>query len=265
MSPPTGGIDYSKFDKLVIDEDKAVETHPIVDDEASSAAETRLQSAAYGSSWNANSYHFEEKDYSTWGKKRLNELLDKLETRKLPGSLPFTHREQEFTLDLKLEVKKLEGDAWCNIRKGKKLTCFNYELDLAFKGHVVGGTSNKWDLEGKMFYEVAVDDDEPEARFEFTQRYPFQKELEKTIRELVTGKFGVFVKELSDKGFSSHTDFAAKVETRVQVGQYQKYDVGPDGVAALQETAKKYSDKMNDETKQGDKPSKHLHCEKMTH
>ena len=30
--------------------------------------------------------------------------MDKLETRKLPGSLPFTHREQEFTLDLKLEV-----------------------------------------------------------------------------------------------------------------------------------------------------------------
>ena len=86
---------------------------------------------AHGSSWNANSYHYEEKDYSSWGKKRLNELLDKVETK--PG-LPITHSGQDFALELKTELKMLEGDAWVNIRKGKKMTCFNYEVDLAFKG-----------------------------------------------------------------------------------------------------------------------------------
>ncbi len=47
--------------------------------------------------------------------------------------------------------------------------------------------------------------------------------------------------------------------------QYQKYEQGPDGVKALQETAKKYSDKMNAAASEGDKPSKHLHCENPTH
>ena len=92
---------------------------------------------AHGSSWNANSYHYEEKDYSSWGKKRLNELLDKVETK--PG-LPITHSGQDFALELKTELKKLEGDAWVNIRKGKKMTCFNYEVDLAFKGECDEGS-----------------------------------------------------------------------------------------------------------------------------
>ncbi|WZN60065.1 activator of Hsp90 ATPase [Chloropicon roscoffensis] len=218
---------------------------------------------AHGSSWNANSFHYEEKDYSSWGKKRLNELLDKVETK--PG-LPITHSGQDFALELKTELKKLEGDAWVNIRKGKKMTCFNYEVDLAFKGHIVGGESNRWDLEGKFFYEVAVDDDEPETRFEFKQRYPFQREVEKALVKFVTEKFKVFVSELSAKGSAQpKAGFAAKTETRVQVGQYQKYEQGPDGVAALQETAKKYSDKMNSEARQEDKPAKHLHCEHLTH
>ena len=88
---------------------------------------------AHGSSWNANSYHYEERDYSTWGKTRLHELLDKVDTKE-SGGVPISHSGQEFALEVKTDLKKLEGDAWVNIRKGKKMTCFNYELDLAFKG-----------------------------------------------------------------------------------------------------------------------------------
>lgn len=139
-------------------------------------------------------------------------------------------------------------------------------LRFSRTGHIVGGESNRWDLEGKFFYEVAVDDDEPETRFEFKQRYPFQREVEKALVKFVTEKFKVFVSELSAKGSTQpKAGFAAKTETRVQVGQYQKYEQGPDGVAALQETAKKYSDKMNSEARQEDKPAKHLHCEHLTH
>jgi len=193
----------------------------------------------------------------------LNELLDKRETKE--AGVVVLHQGQEFTLGLKLEMKKLEGDAWVNIRKGKKMTCFNYELDLAFKGHILGGTDNRWDLEGKFFYEVAVGDD-PETRFEFKQRYPFQKAIEASLSEFVTSQFKIFVTELGEKGQPQvKDDFATKVEPRVQKGQYVKYDQGPDGVAALQETAKKYSDKMNSDANQTGQPSKHLHCEHSTH
>ena len=98
---------------------------------ASSEIQVKKQDA-FGSQWNANSYHYEERDYSTWGKKRLGELLDKVDTAK--ESLTVNHGAQEFSLDLKTDLKKTDGDAWVNIRKGKKMTCFNYELELAYKG-----------------------------------------------------------------------------------------------------------------------------------
>ena len=233
---------------------------------ASSDIQVKKQDA-FGSQWNANSYHYEERDYSSWGKKRLGELLDKVDTAK--ESLTVKHGAQEFSLDLKTYLKKTDGDAWVNIRKGKKMTCFNYELELAYKGaapfpslarspshrrlespfpdtplslycalarslappflslrrgegHVVGGTDNKWDLEGKLYYELAVDDD-PETRFEHKQRYPFQSQIEKALVTFVNDKFKTFVAELSSKGNTqAKQGFAAKTETRVQVGQYQK-------------------------------------------
>jgi len=229
---------------------------------ASSDIQVKKQDA-FGSQWNANSYHYEERDYSSWGKKRLGELLDKVDTAK--ESLTVKHGAQEFSLDLKTDLKKTDGDAWVNIRKGKKMTCFNYELELAYKGHVVGGTDNKWDLEGKLYYELAVDDD-PETRFEHKQRYPFQSQIEKALVTFVNDKFKTFVAELSSKGNTqAKQGFAAKIETRVQVGQYQKYEQGPDGVAALQETAKKYSEQQKSVTKQMETTSKHLHCEHHTH
>ncbi len=162
----SGGVDYSRFDGLKVDdgaEQKAASDQTVPDNSSIQVAKQE----AHGSSWNANSYHYEERDYTSWGKTRLHELLDKVDTSS--AGLRFQAKSQEFSLELKTELKKLDGDAWCNIRKGKKLTCFNYELELGFKGHIAGGT-NKWDLEGKFFYEVAVDDDEPETRFEFKQR-----------------------------------------------------------------------------------------------
>ena len=44
-----------------------------------------------------------------------------------------------------------------------------------------------------------------------------------------------------------------------------QYEQGPDGVAALQETAKKYSEQQKSVTKQMETTSKHLHCEHHTH
>jgi len=266
-------VDYSRFEGIGKEEEKKKDEELGCDNDGGKSVSPALATSikvakqeGYGDRFNANSWHFEERDYSAWGKKRLNELLDKVDTS--ASGIPFTHESQDFSLELKTEMKKLEGDAWCNIRKGKKLTCFNYEMELAFKGHVVGGTSNKWELEGKVFYEVAVDDD-PESRFEFKQRYPFQRRMEATLCQFVTAKVAVMVKELSEKGNfnkESRKGLDAGAQAQVQVGQYKKFQEGPDGVQLLQETAKKYSEEMNSKTKESSsKASKHLHCDKLTH
>jgi len=190
----------------------------------------------------------------------VKELLDKAGTK---GHVVMHYNNQDFDVDVTLEIKSIEGDAWTNIRKGKKLTCFNYELKIDFSGFIAGG-SNKWDLGGKVEYEIAVDDDAPETRFAFKQRYPFQPQLQKAILGFITAKFQIFVKELSEKGETKKKEgFAANTQARIQVGQYQRYDEGPDGVAALQQTAEKYSEERR--RKEDDNPGKHLHCDVKTH
>ena len=133
------------------------------------------------------------------------------------------------------------SNVWMHARRASRRASAAAEMALDAPG------------EGGGRDDEAVDDDEPETRFEFKQRNPFQREVEKALVKFVTEKFKVFVSELSAKGSTQpKAGFAAKTETRVQVGQYQKYEQGPDGVAALQETAKKYSDKMNSEARQED-------------
>lgn len=39
--------------------------------------------SAAGSAWNMNSWHYEEKNWSKWGKERLNALIDKAEVRRV--------------------------------------------------------------------------------------------------------------------------------------------------------------------------------------
>jgi hypothetical protein len=75
------------------------------------------------------------------------------------------------------------------------------------------------------------------------------------------------VKELSEKGNfnKDNKGFDAGAQAKVQVGQYKKFQEGPDGVQLLQETAKKYSEEMNSKAKDLSKTFKHLHCDKQTH
>eukprot|EP00762_Andalucia_godoyi_P007308 ANDGO_01604.mRNA.1 hypothetical protein CAOG_01958 len=80
--------------------------------------------AATQSKWNANSYHWEEKDYSTWSKDRLKELL---------GAV--TVADSGATVCVK-EVKSVTGDAIVNIRKGKKRVGYEMKIECKVKAVV---------------------------------------------------------------------------------------------------------------------------------
>lgn len=74
-----------------------------------------------GSVWNANSWHWEEKNYNKWAHEHLPSILT---------SLSFTESEWTFTVK---EITKITGEASVNIRKGKSILLFEFEVDLNLK------------------------------------------------------------------------------------------------------------------------------------
>ncbi|OMJ87945.1 hypothetical protein SteCoe_10277 [Stentor coeruleus] len=77
--------------------------------------------AGVGSVWNANNWHWEEKNYKQWGNSRLTELLLGLRLKEIGYSITFP------------EVTKLTGEASVNIRKGKTILLFEYEIEGTWK------------------------------------------------------------------------------------------------------------------------------------
>ena len=58
---------------------------------------------------------------------------------------------------------------------------------------------------------------------------------------------------------------AAGAAPQVQVGQYQKYTTGPDGVANLQAAARQYSSSQGGSDADAKGGQKHIHTDKATH
>ena len=206
---------------------------------------------AAGSAWNMNSWHYEERNWSKWGKDRLNELLDKADVAGTIG-----HDGLELELGLTFELTKSDGDSTTNIRKGKKIVIYDYELRIKFKGSVRGG-DNSHEVSGVVDYELTVDDDEPDYTFKLNEDLPFKKKIETAVLAAIAERCRTFVKELTDKGGSAQGQGFASgtVQERVQVGQYNKFTAGPDGVANLQASAAE----ARRQGIIGDEKMKHLH------
>ena len=75
-----------------------------------------------GSVWNVNSWHWESKNYT----KEVDELL-----RKKFQDLKFVKENIDFTIT---KISTLKGHAEINIRKGKQIVIYEYELGLEFRG-----------------------------------------------------------------------------------------------------------------------------------
>mmetsp|Transcript_5303 Transcript_5303/g.19393 ORF Transcript_5303/g.19393 Transcript_5303/m.19393 type:complete len:266 (+) Transcript_5303:132-929(+) len=263
-------LDYSKFNNIVDSDDEEEEERRKEQEQrkAAAAIERSKQGAASssqskvkvdkphdakGSAWNMNSWHYEEQDLGKWGKRRLQELL------KNRHECFFEHDGLELEFEFDLSPGKVEGDCWTHIRKGKKVVGFDYELSLRYSG-ALRSDSNKWLATGRVEYEFTVDDDDPSVQFTSDQSFPFHNKIKAAVLEHITARLQVFVSELRVRGGGSGQGFASgSTESRVQVGQYQKYDSGPDGVANLQKVAR-------DRAEEGkESKAKHLHCPVPTH
>lgn len=71
-----------------------------------------------GSIWNANSWHWEEKNYNSWAKEVLSTRITSL-----------TLQEAGLTLTVDSPLTRIEGEAAINIRKGKQIVLFNFEIE----------------------------------------------------------------------------------------------------------------------------------------
>lgn len=76
-----------------------------------------------GSLWNVNSWHWEMKNYSQPAKKILEEKLLALVLEAAPDC-KITHRKVKFT----------KAECEINVRKGKQILVYDFELDLDVTG-----------------------------------------------------------------------------------------------------------------------------------
>jgi len=95
---------------------------------------------------NVNNWHWSEKNATPWSKERLKQLLVGIKLEKGPMSVEV------------VEMKKLEGEATANNRKGKLIFFYEWELQLRFEGHVAGS-----DVEYKGYFEIPNLSDENSA------------------------------------------------------------------------------------------------------
>ena len=74
-----------------------------------------------GSIWNKNNWHWEEKDYTSMGKKFMTDNLTGMKIN-----------ENGIEIDL-YEVKEIKGHATIAIRKQKLIKTFEFEIEVYFK------------------------------------------------------------------------------------------------------------------------------------
>ena len=217
------------------------------------AAEKGEKAAAQGSSWNVNNWHFEEIKLDEWGCQRLREHLHRAKVED-----HIEHQGVEVELVAKLVVSSITGECWIHIRKGKKILGYNFEVKVDWAGQILGGSGLQ--VHGFVEYNFMVDDEDEEIVFRMAQNVPFKDQIGRAVKAVVSKKCAAFVKELAAKepvgggGGGGGGGKGGKLEAgaNVQVGQYQKYTEGPDGVAALQERARMVSLKQVEEAGDGE-------------
>jgi activator of HSP90 ATPase len=76
-----------------------------------------LEMEATGSVWNANSWHWEERNYNTWAKQWIKEKLNEVAFETEGWAVQLT------------ETPSLEGEASISIRKGKQIVTFEFDFE----------------------------------------------------------------------------------------------------------------------------------------
>ncbi|EGR33359.1 hypothetical protein IMG5_055010 [Ichthyophthirius multifiliis] len=77
---------------------------------------------AAGSVWNVNSWHWEQKNYTSQANKILEEIFLSL------------NLEQDGIQIKHSKIKSITGDAEINVRKGKQILCYDFNIEVEFIG-----------------------------------------------------------------------------------------------------------------------------------
>ena len=265
-------IDYSKWDDIDSDSDDETPPKPAPaaqkkgTSDATAAApassvefDKKSKQEATGSAWNMNSWHFEETKLDEWGRARLKELL-----HRAPVSEYIELDGLELDLDAKIVCREVKGDCWVHVRKGKKVWGHDFDCAIDWAGSIRGGSGLQ--IHGFAEWNWAVDDEEIEIPVHMAQEVPFKRAVCAAVKKVIVSRCETFAKELAAKEPAKREggEGGGLKEGNVQVGQYKKYEAGPDGVAALQERARQMSLEKGEEGATG-KEQKRLHSQVPTH
>jgi hypothetical protein len=146
---PHGGYYYAHKDfgkEPSATQPAAPEWKALTDEQAAAlaAASADVTGAHSNSKWNANNYHWEERDYSTWASNRLNELCTGVSVAGKTFSVCSSGAE-------------VKGEAANAIRKAKKIVTYEFtSIVVAFDGSM-GETA----VAGTVTFTNVQEDTEP--------------------------------------------------------------------------------------------------------
>ena len=150
------------------------------------------------SKWNVNQWGWEEKEFTPWARKRLNELLAGVDVDVPSGHIRI------------VEVETVRGDATVSLRKGKSFVTFELEIEAHWEGTLMDEEGRKLGSgDGDLVVSQLDHETGPAGKFVIGARPSSDgTKIDKRLAEL-TAKWGAlivkkrvsqFVKELMEKG-----------------------------------------------------------------
>ena len=147
--------------------------------------------------WNQNGYFWESKSVHKWAEDRLKGIFNDFQMQTNAGLFSV------------VKVEKFKGEASCNIRKGKKLVAYDYEVNLNWQVVMKDGDGKVVDtVKGDMHWPdisntCEEDGDEFEANLILTEGEKHRDRVYPAIKGKVIGDMRAeivkFVRELRDK------------------------------------------------------------------
>ena len=124
------------------------------------------------SQWNVNNWHWEESNYTEWATSKLKELYN-------------GYKYEKDGIELTTNVDSISGNAYVNVRKGKKIYGYDIKLTLKFKATDI----QTFDCaEGEITF-VDLDDFTPIDDVKINMK--FKKDANKELSERVKSAFTV--------------------------------------------------------------------------
>ncbi|KAJ3436032.1 hypothetical protein M0813_26123 [Anaeramoeba flamelloides] len=146
------------------------------------------------STWNVGNFHWEEINLNKWAKERLEGLIK-------TEDLAFGGFEGG---KMMLESVEVSGDAYINVRRGKRIPGWDLAIKLQIKGHITGSEESiKKKYSGELkFRNVAEGEEEDEYIITASCNQTYEQVpdyLKKKVVSKVLEQIRVLIKEIREK------------------------------------------------------------------